>query len=222
LFDIDGTLVLTGGAGSRAMGRAFEEVYRVANAFDGVAVSGRTDHNILVEVFERAGVAPEPAPFAAFCERYYEHLALALAEPHPQKGVMPGVRALLDALAPRRDVFVGLLTGNFAPSARLKLEHFDLWQYFPWGAFGDDAADRNGLLPVAVARARANGAPAVAPDRVIVVGDTPLDVACAAASGARAVAVATGSADAATLQACGADVVFEDLSDTRAFLALLA
>lgn len=221
LFDIDGTLVLTGGAGSRAMDRAFHEVYQVENAFDGIPMPGRTDQNIIGDAFERAGLAGENGRVDHFRESYYRHLAQTLEEFHPRKQIMPGVRRLLDTLEARTDVFLALLTGNFSGSARLKLEHFDLWRYFPCGAFGEDAADRNDLVPVAVARARARGAPPVASHRVIVVGDTPRDVACAASSGARSVAVATGSADAVTLRACGADVVFDDLSDTQAFLKLL-
>jgi phosphoglycolate phosphatase-like HAD superfamily hydrolase len=221
LFDIDGTLVLTGGAGSRAMGRAFHEVYDVENAFDGIPMPGRTDQNIVADAFERAGLPVEDGRVHHFRESYYRHLAEALDEFHPEKKVMPGVRELLNALQPRANVFLALLTGNYSRSAQLKLEHFDLWRYFACGAFGEDAPDRNRLLPVAVARARERGAQLASPDRVIVVGDTPHDVACAAFSGATSVAVATGTADAPTLRECGADIVFEDLSDTDAFLKLL-
>jgi phosphoglycolate phosphatase-like HAD superfamily hydrolase len=106
---------------------------------------------------------------------------------------MPGIRPLLDTLASRDDVYLALLTGNYQKAARLKLEHFDLWRYFPCGAFADDAADRNSLLPKALERIRACGGPSVGPPDVIVVGDTPHDVACALAAGARPVGVATGS-----------------------------
>lgn len=222
LFDIDGTLVLTGGAGGRAMRRAFHDVFDIDATFDGIPMPGRTDLSIIRDALTRAGLANEKVRIAQLCERYFHYLPEALREPHPRKIIMPGVRELLDALQQREDVFLALLTGNFARSAQLKLEYFDLWRYFRCGAFAEDAEDRNALLPVALARAVAHGAPAPAADRIIVVGDTPLDVACAAASGARAVAVATGPADAATLQACGADVVFDNLSDTRAFLDLLA
>jgi phosphoglycolate phosphatase len=222
LFDIDGTLVLTGGAGGRAMRRAFHDVFGIDNAFDGVPMPGRTDLSILGDALARAGISNEHGRLAPFCERYYRHLADALQEPHPRKLIMPGVRDLLDALQQRDDVFLALLTGNFVTSARLKLEYFDLWRYFPCGGFGDDAEERHRLLPVALSRAEAHGAPKTGSARVMVVGDTPLDVACAAAAGARAVAVATGPVDTAALRACGADVVFEDLSNTRAFLDLLS
>lgn len=221
LFDIDGTLVLTGGAGSRAMRRAFHDVFRVDNAFDRIPMPGRTDSSLLAEALARAGLAYEDGRVGRFRSCYYDHLADELREPHPGKRVMPGVRPLLDALSQRDDVFLGLLTGNFGPSARLKLQHFDLWRYFPCGAFGEDAEDRNLLVPIAVERARSHGAHVPAAERVIVVGDTPLDVACAIASGALAVGVATGPADVPTLRRSGAHEVFEDLADTEAFLRLL-
>jgi phosphoglycolate phosphatase-like HAD superfamily hydrolase len=140
------------------------------------------------------------------------------------KGVLPGVRSLLDVLTapPLRDtIFLALLTGNSEDGARLKLEHFDLWRYFRCGAYGDDVHDRNELFDVAMCRVRACGGPASHPRDVIVVGDTAFDVACAAAAGARSIAVATGPSDVDTLKKSGADVVFDDLSDTAAFVRLL-
>ena len=134
---------------------------------------------------------------------------------------MPGVRALLDTLADRDDVFVGLLTGNFEAGARIKLEYFDLWRYFRCGAYGDDSADRNALVPFALARARGCGLPDLAPEHILVVGDTPHDIACARAVGAVPVGVATGTFTVEQLRATGAEIVFKDLSDTDAFLALL-
>jgi phosphoglycolate phosphatase-like HAD superfamily hydrolase len=136
-------------------------------------------------------------------------------------GTLPGVGALLDALEPREDVFLGLLTGNFRDGARIKLERFDLWRYFRCGAYGDDSPDRNALVPVAVERASASGLRGVAPEDVIVVGDTPHDVACAHAAGAVAVGVATGGFTVDQLRDCGATVVFETLEDTDGFGRLL-
>src|SRR6185436_1303996 len=106
-------------------------------------------------------------------------------------------------------------------SAEMKLAHFDLWRYFACGAFGDAAPDRNGLLPRALARVEACGGPRVAPDRVVIVGDTPLDVGVAVAGGVRSVAVATGNHLSSELRAACADVVFEDLSDTAGVLRAL-
>lgn len=218
LFDVDGTLILSGGAGMRALTRAFEEVFGVAQGFDGVATAGRTDPIILDEALARRGVGADPHARARFHDRYCELLAREILLPGPRKGVMPGVRRLLDTLEARSVVRCALLTGNFARAARLKLEHFELWRYFACGAFGDDHPDRDCLVPVAVERARALGASIASMSDVVVVGDTPLDVRCAAVVGARAIGVATGSFDEAALKASGADAVFVDLRDQEAFL----
>jgi phosphoglycolate phosphatase len=221
LFDIDGTLILTGGAGGRAMSRAFEDTFGIPRALDGIPMGGRTDAGILGEAAARAGVMLTGEDRRRFRERYFECLREALpVAPHPKR-VLPGVRPLLDALAPRSDIFLALLTGNCEEGARLKLEHFDLWRYFRCGAFGDEMAERNDLFSVAMERARACGAPDVPPTEVLVIGDTEADVAVAVAAGARSVAVATGSSSLAALRQCGADVVLEDLADLDAFLVML-
>src|SRR5262249_12940152 len=223
LFDIDGTLVLTGGAGARGMSYAFEETFGIANAFDGIAMAGRTDSWILSDVLAAHRILQTDPRIAAYRDTYFRHLARELLTPPPGKahGIMPGVPALLDALAERRDIHLALLTGNYETAARLKLEHFDLWRYFSCGAFGDDAPDRNGLLPRALARVRASGGPAVDASRVVIVGDTPLDVGVALAGGARSVGGPTGSSSVEELRTAGADVVFHDLSDTGAVLEAL-
>lgn len=220
LFDIDGTLVLTGGAGARAMTLALRDLLGVENGFEGITLPGRTDQVILRDALERGGHPADAALRQEFYDRYLEHLVRELDQPAPGKfrGVMPGVRALLDRLASRDDVFLALLTGNVSAAAHLKLEAFDLWRYFRCGAFGEDAHERNDLVPVAVERAGACGLPELPADRVVVIGDTPLDVACAKVAGARAIAVATGGIGEDTLRASGADVVFSDLSETEAVL----
>ena len=221
LLDIDGTLIRTGRAGSRAMNRAFEDVFGIAGAFDGVEMAGRTDKWILDDAASRAGVEFTVATFQRFQERYFLRLADTLREPSPGKGVLPGVRRLLEGIDGRDDVFPALLTGNCEEGARIKLQHFDIWKFFRCGAYGDEVTDRNHLFDLAVQRAHACGAPRVQPSDVVVVGDTVLDVACAKAAGARSVAVATGPCDVATLQKSGADIVVRDLSDTEAFFRML-
>ena len=219
LFDIDGTLVLTGGAGVRAMSRAFEELFAVPDPFRGIPMPGRTDVSILSDAAAAHGVAShELAPFR---EVYLGHLATEIEKPGPRKGIMPGVRPLLDLLAGRADVYLALLTGNYEDAARVKLEHFDLWRYFQCGAFGDLAPDRNSLLPKALAEIRRRGGPDVGPSDAVVIGDTPLDVACAAAGGARSIAVATGGYDVDALRAAGANVALQDLSDAQEVLRAL-
>ena len=221
LFDIDGTLLLSGGAGKRALNETFEELFGVADAFDGIPVAGRTDPLLLDDALARCGMAAAPTLRARFHDRYCELLAERILSPLPRKGLMPGVRSLLAGLDGRPDVTSALLTGNFARAARIKLEHFGLWQHFACGAYGDDAASRDELVPVAMARARQRGIDVRSPRQVVVVGDTPLDIRCARAAGAWAVAVATGPFDVAELRSHGADRVLPDLADTRECVNLL-
>jgi phosphoglycolate phosphatase len=223
LFDIDGTLVLTGRAGMRAMTRACEDIVGHVDALNGVTVAGRTDWIILRDVMAKQGRQLDAALLDELRRQYVQHLVEEIQLPgEGLKDVLPGIRELLERLNRRDDVALGLLTGNFEEGARIKLEYFDLWKYFPCGAFGDDSADRNDLVPVAMRRARECGiAREVPASRVLVVGDTPHDVACARTAGAVPVAVATGGYSVETLRETGADIVFKDLSDTDAFLGLL-
>lgn len=233
LFDIDGTLVLTGGAGIRAMNRACEALVGHPQALAGIPVAGRTDRIILSDVLARAGHTLDDGLLERLRDRYIANLREEIEQPGRaqsfeslgsrggMKAVMPGIRELLDALERREDVFLGLLTGNFEAGARIKLEHFDLWRYFRCGAFGDDAADRNALVPFALERARRCGLPDIDPADILVVGDTPHDVACARAVGATPVGVATGGFTVEQLRDSGADVIFQDLSSTSEFLKLL-
>jgi phosphoglycolate phosphatase len=206
---------------------AFEEIFSIANAFQNIPMAGRTDAWILSDAAATHGIPPDSDDLARFPDVYVRHLAAEIAcsekrgtTPFPggRYGVMPGVRSLLDALTGRPDAYVALLTGNYETGARLKLEHFDLWRYFHCGAFGDGAADRNGLVPKALARVTACGGPPFVASDAVIIGDTPLDVACAKAGGARSIAVATGNHTVDQLREAGADVVFEDLSETEAVL----
>jgi phosphoglycolate phosphatase-like HAD superfamily hydrolase len=128
---------------------------------------------------------------------------------------------VLDALVAHEGAHLALLTGNFERGAQIKLEYFDLWRYFASGAFGDSTHDRNSLLADALARVKTSGGPSVRPSEVVVVGDTPLDVAVAVTAGARSLAVATGSYGVDALRASGADVVLKDLTDVKAVLEAL-
>ena len=223
LFDIDGTLVLTGGAGLRAMNRAVEEVLGHENALHEVPLAGRTDWSILRDAVSKMHRELDDGLLDELRRRYVANLEVEIERPgRGVKGVMPGVESLLRELESRGDVFTGLLTGNFEEGARIKLAHFDLWRYFQCGAFGGDSSDRNALVPVAVERARACGLPPISHADVLVVGDTPSDVACAHAVGAIPVAVATGGFTEDQLRDSGAEIVFRDLSDTGRFLRLLA
>ena len=203
------------------MNRAFDDLFNVAGAFDGIRMGGHTDLWIFAAAATRAGVEVTPEIFARFRERYLSRLAEALDEPATGKCVLPGVPDLLAAIEARTDIFPALLTGNCEAGARIKLEHFGLWRFFRCGAYGDEVTSRNDLFGVAVARARACGWAQGKPADAIVVGDTALDVACAQAAGARSLAVATGTVGVAELRASGADVVRENLSNTEEILGLL-
>jgi phosphoglycolate phosphatase-like HAD superfamily hydrolase len=224
LFDIDGTLILTGGAGSRAMTRAFAATHGLDNALQSVDLAGRTDRIIMREALSQAGHAVDVD--AAALDRFREAYCAALREEITQegtgrRGLLPGVRPLLEALAGRDDVRLALLTGNFRASAEIKLAAFDVWRYFSWGAFADDAIERDELIAVAHARHETEHGHVIEPDAVVVIGDTPHDIRCARAGGAKAVAVATGTYDMASLERHQPDALFPDLTDTDAVLAAL-
>jgi phosphoglycolate phosphatase-like HAD superfamily hydrolase len=218
LFDIDGTLVLTGRAGVRGMNTAFARLYGLERALDVVSIAGRTDRAIVTDVFAQLAVEPTDAEIGRLRDAYLEDLRTAIDGPseHP-KQVLPGVLRLLGVLEERPGVSFGLLTGNFQGGAEIKLGHFDLWRRFAFGAFGDRHTNRRDLVPEALGRAGSRGT-GVAPGRVIVIGDTPRDIDCARAHGVRSVGVATGPYAIAELEAAGADVVVESLDDVDGLL----
>jgi phosphoglycolate phosphatase len=204
------------------MSLAFEEVFAVRDAFQDIPMAGRTDPWILADGARAHGIPADSPDLSRFREVYIRHLIVELEKPGARKGVMPGIRELLDALSDHDDLYTALLSGNYEAGARIKLEYFDLWRYFPCGAFGDEAPNRNGLVPKAIARVAACSGPSFSAAEAVVIGDTPLDVACAAFAGARSIAVATGSHTVEDLRAAGADVVMHDLSDTREVLRVIA
>lgn len=222
LFDIDGTLLLSGRAGLRAMTRAFDEAFGVPNGFEGMAFAGRTDAFLVSQALVAAGLPDTPDQHDRFRDAYVPLLAEEIQHPGTgHKGLMPGVRDLLEALGDVPEAYLALLTGNYREAAAIKLSHFEIFGHFEWGAFSDDSADRNALVPIARERAETYDVPAEARDRIIVIGDTPHDVDCARCAGARSIAVATGGFSIDQLRAAGADEVLADLTDTEAVLALL-
>ncbi|MFQ5520506.1 MAG: HAD family hydrolase [Candidatus Methylomirabilia bacterium] len=222
LFDVDGTLVTARGAGRRAMARAFVEVYGVNGPIDRYDFAGKTDLQIVADLMGAAGVPHREiaARTTAFFERYVEELRAEIGVPERVE-VMPGVAEVVVGLAHCPQALVGLLTGNIEAGARVKLEPTGLWQYFRLGAYGSDDPDRIKLLEVALRRAATLVGLAFQPREVVVIGDTPLDIHCARASGAIAAAVATGQHGLEQLAACGPDFLFPDLSDVSRVLATL-
>jgi phosphoglycolate phosphatase len=222
LFDIDGTLVLTGGAGKRSMDRAFEEVFGVAEAFAEVSMAGRTDRWLVETALERHGVPVTPERLDAFRSRYLTLLDAAIGEPGSGRREHLGHAGHhAAALRARDDAQLALLTGNYADGARIKLEHFGLWDHFAWGAFGDEHAERDALARAAVAEAAARGIALADAAHAIVIGDTPFDIACARAAGARVVAVATGHHRLDELRAHDPDLALDDLRDLDTLLAFV-
>ena len=216
LFDIDGTLVRTGGAGKSAMESALVDAFGVKELRDEVPYSGRTDTAITRDLLRVHGIDPTPANQRALRDAYLAQLPLSLKS----KGgtVCPGVPELLATVAGKPGVVLGLLTGNVRSGARTKLGHFGLWDFFACGGFGDDHFDRDDVARSALASVRQHVGRDVDPADVWVIGDTPLDVSCARAIGANAVAVATGWHPVEELAGCAPDLIFDDLSDPTRLL----
>lgn len=227
LFDIDGTLLWTDGAGRRAIHQALLDEMGTAGPIQGFRFDGKTDPQIVRELLAAAAHpdAESEARVAAVCRRYVELLHAELAKPTQSTTVMAGVRELLAALEPAERegrALVGLLTGNLERGAALKLRSAGLDPArFAVGAYGSDSHRRSDLPAVAAERAAERTGRAFAGEAIVILGDTPDDVACGRPIGARSVAVATGFYDVAALRAAGAAHVFPDLSDTAAVLTAL-
>lgn len=211
LFDIDGTLLTTGGAGQLAMERALAGVFGIDQINGDVLAAGRTDRAITSDLFRLHDIEPTSESWERFLAEYFRLLGATIAE--RQGRILPGVSRLLEALADRGDVSLGLLTGNFREGAAIKLRHYGIDHHFAYGGFGDDHHDRDDVARLARDAAEQhlgrglNGAP------VWVIGDTPADVRCARAIGARAVAVATGIYSTDQLRPTAPDLLLDDLSD---------
>lgn len=222
LWDVDGTLLSARGAGRRALARALERVYGTAGHIDGYDFRGKTDPRIVLDLMGAAGLAPD-AIRAGF-DQCFELYACGLAEEIGDGGsvkLLPGVADLVRRLDGMRGILQGLLTGNIQEGARIKLEPTGLQRFFRTGAYGSDHADRRLLPSLAARRAEALVGHRFAPADVLVIGDTPLDVECARAFGAVAVAVATGFHPREELAALGPDLLFDDFADVEGAAALL-
>lgn len=211
LFDIDGTLVDTGGAGMAAL----NEATRIMFGDDGppLDLAGSTDLGIIANIHSHFGIDPTPERILAYFEIYHGRLDWNLAHGGFPGRVLDGVITILDELASRPGISIGLLTGNTAGGADRKMRHYQLDARFPFGAYGCDHADRNLLGPVALERAAAYAGRSFSPAETLVIGDTPKDIACAHAIGARCLAVSTGRFSRQELERRGADHAVESLTD---------
>ena len=214
LFDIDNTLLYSGGAGGQAMTAVFEEIYGIPNGFGAIEFSGRTDLYILYEALKAHGIGGDREEhLRRFTERYYELLPGLLVE--KDGALKPGFPELLSAI--QGEATLGLATGNFSGGARLKVEHYGIAEYFEGGGFGEVSVDRAEVVKAAI-NAVADGH---APGDILVIGDTPHDLTAALANGVQAVGVATGGNSADELRGCGAHLVFESFEEWEAAAAML-
>ncbi|MEW6349281.1 MAG: HAD hydrolase-like protein [Thermodesulfobacteriota bacterium] len=212
LFDIDQTLLYSGGAGFKAMNLALEDLTGVADGFRGISFAGNTDPLIFREALSIHGLDCDDGMLERLTRGYLGHLPRLLQE--SAAVLKPGVPKILEEIRTMERVYLGLLTGNVEEGARLKLGRFNLNGFFPIGAFASDHEDRNELLPIAVERLRNFCGISVAYADCVVVGDSPKDVECARVHGARSIAVATGRYSVAELEDTSADLVLPDLSVT--------
>jgi phosphoglycolate phosphatase len=222
LWDIDGTLLKSEHAGIHAMLEALHELHPGKTfSFDGVEVSGRLDPLIYRELAARHGIAGDDAAHATFRATYAERLRMRLAARNTVRA-LAGVGELVRSLHDHAHWEQGLLTGNYEPTGFLKVTHAGLDPaHFRINAFADHGATRRDLPPVAIRRYREATGRAVPPERVVIIGDTPLDVDCAHHNGCRCLAVATGIHPPDELRAAGADLVVDDLSDVAGILRWL-
>jgi phosphoglycolate phosphatase len=216
LFDIDGTLISTGGAGGRAMKQAFAALWRLEDGFSRIEFSGRTDRAILRDAWTAHEVSENPFEhdLGRFKRAYFRRLPTTLKQ--CSGSVLPGVVETLELLEADDSATVALATGNFRNGAVLKLRHYRIYDYFSAGGFGDRAESREDMLERALRACRPFGAHA----NVFVIGDTVHDVASAKAHGAVAVGVTTGPSDAATLSAAGADIVLGSMAEASKHLPI--
>jgi phosphoglycolate phosphatase len=224
LFDIDGTILLTAGAGRRAIVAAISEEVGSSTGLHNVRFDGKTDPQIVTELLEAAGrTGPHQADrVKSLCARYVDLLERELQLSTSPTTIMPGVLPLLDRLETEEGVVIGLLTGNLADGAVLKLRSAGLDpKRFRVGAYGSDAAHRPELPPIAARRAAPFFGRVPSGSEVVIIGDTPADITCGECISARAVAVATGAYSVSDLEACGPHAVFENLSDTDRVLAAI-
>jgi phosphoglycolate phosphatase-like HAD superfamily hydrolase len=216
LFDIDGTLVDTGGAGMAALEEATLELF--GDPGPPLDLAGATDLGIVIGIHEHFALEPTPERIEAYLAAYQRRLDWNLAHGGFPGRVLEGAPVLLRELESRSPATLGLLTGNTAGGAASKVRHFGLARYFAFGAYGCDHPDRNRLGTIALERAAAHVGHPFSPEETWIIGDTPKDIACARFIGARCLAVATGRFTAADLTAHGADLVVESLDEAAGMI----
>lgn len=220
LFDIDGTLLNSGGAGKRAMNQAFEVIWGIRDALEGVDLAGRTDEEIFRNALKKYHPELNSEVLANFKKQYFALLPDEINYRSPDKFLYPGVPELLSTIRQHPSLVCGLLTGNWQHSARIKLSALGIQDFFALGAYADDSADRNELVPFALARMEQSHGYRLDPQSVYVIGDTPFDVACAQRHHAVAVAVASSSYSMEQLRMTGPEFLLENLANTNQVMSI--
>ena len=221
LFDIDGTLLLTGGAGKIAFEEAFEEIFEIPDSWGDLDPHGKTDPAIFDEVAQRKlGRLLSPGEFDLLMERYEEIFEGQILR-SPRFELMPGVVEILEHLSLDPDIFLALATGNFEGAGRMKLKRGGVEHYFLAGGFGNDAREREKILLAAVAYSEEFARKRFEKDRIFVIGDTEYDIAAAKKVGLRSIAVLTNGRTRKHFETDPPDHILEDLTDIPAFLACL-
>lgn len=219
LYDVDGTLITTGGAGRRALEVAFEEAYQQPGVFD-FSFAGMTDRAILRGGLRATGLPDDERALERILDVYLEVLRREV-DAAERYAVHSGIEASIEALKTRPEAAVGLGTGNVERGARIKLERANLNSHFSFGGYGCDAEDRAELIAAGAQRGAQRLGKPLHECRLVIIGDTPKDAAAAHANGGECIAVATGGSTRAELDACGARWVFDDLRHVS-ILELLA
>ncbi|HXX40941.1 MAG TPA: HAD family hydrolase [Chthoniobacterales bacterium] len=211
LFDIDGTLIHSGGAGVYALKNALAERHGIRDNLKDIEIAGMTDSGIVLSILNKHKISATNENVTAFLDSYVHFLSLEL--PRRKGSLLPGVLELLKKLKARRNIVLGLLTGNVSRGAQLKLGHYGVWHFFEFGAFADDHHDRNQLGSFAQARAKEKHGREFSAGEIDIIGDTPRDIACGKALGARTIAVSTGTWSRQELAKHHPDFLIDDFSD---------
>ena len=215
LFDVDLTLVNTGGAGLRALERACRKLLSVENAIEGIDPGGKTDPAIVREIFIRLGTTSDLEPrIETMLESYLAFLREEVQTSEKYR-VLPGISGILDEISARPGIMLGLATGNIEPGARAKLERGDLNRYFTFGGFGSDSENRTELVKKAGETAARKHGKTIRPEDIFVIGDTPLDIDAGRSAGYKTVGVATGRYSTVRLHEAGATFVIADFEQGR-------
>src|SRR2546430_54544 len=219
LFDIDGTLIHSGGAGVQALKSAFKERFGIADDLHDIEIAGMTDSGIVVSILNKHKIPTINENVSAFLDSYVHFLSLEL--PRRKGKLLPGVLKLLEKLKSRPRLVLALLTGNVSRGARLKLEHYGVWHFFLFGAFAHHQRDRNQPGRFAPGRAKDEHGRGFPAEEIDVLRDTPRDLACGSALGARTIAVATGRWSRDELAKYEPDFLIDDLSDVETIINTL-